>query len=64
MIATENEQLRRCFGQTGRYSRAAAALQALLRPLPDEALEMYLVNPKIVNGGRIDCPECVLPWVG
>ena len=41
-----------------------AALQPLLRPLPDDALEMYPVNPKIVNSGRIDCPECVLPWAG
>jgi len=41
-----------------------AALQALLRSLPDEALEMYPVNPKLVNSGRTDCPECVLPWAG
>ena len=41
-----------------------AALQALLQPLPEDALEMYPVNPKIVNSGRIDCAECVLPWAG
>jgi hypothetical protein len=42
----------------------APATPAVLRPLPDEALEMYPVNPKLVNSGRIDCPECVQPWVG
>ena len=42
----------------------APALQALPRPLPDDALEMYPVNPKLVNSGRIDCAECVLPWAG
>jgi SOS response associated peptidase (SRAP) len=40
------------------------ALQSLLRPLREDALEMYPVNPAIVNSGRIDCPECVVPWVG
>jgi putative SOS response-associated peptidase YedK len=41
-----------------------AALQELLRPLRDDALEMYPVNPAIVNSGRIDCPDCVVPWHG
>jgi hypothetical protein len=27
-------------------------------------LEMYAVNPALVNSGRIDCRECVKPWEG
>lgn len=36
-------------------------LQALLRPLPDAALESNLVNP-IVNTPDVDSPECIEPY--
>lgn len=36
-------------------------LQALLRPLPDRALESQLVNP-VVNAPEVDSPECIAPY--
>jgi putative SOS response-associated peptidase YedK len=39
----------------------AGGLQELLRPLPDNGLEMYAVG-SLVNSGKVDRPECVQPW--
>jgi putative SOS response-associated peptidase YedK len=43
--------------------QAAAELEDLLRPLPDDALTMYAVG-SLVNSGRVDRPECIQPWGG
>jgi putative SOS response-associated peptidase YedK len=36
----------------------ASALMEILKPCPEEFLEFYPVEPKLVNSGRMDTPEC------